>query len=128
MDLFTCFNWDISKNQIKMVYNWRLYLQVELISDLMNATGDRILDVYLKYPTAPSIKDIYSDRISKHMWQNQPPPLSKASFAIWTKCICKCFRLDGKKLCPSLGEWLHSPSELQSKWNYYIDPTYTCLI
>lgn len=84
----------LSANQLRYIHNWRVYYQVQTLSDLCNAKGDEILAVYLTHPTAVQINHLRKDQISKLKWPNQSPPESSKTFKLWVRCVRLCFLHD----------------------------------
>jgi hypothetical protein len=115
---------NLSLYQQNQVNNWRLYFQVQTLSDLSTACGDKILEVYLQHPTSETINDIRNDRCTKLNWPYQPPPTSTTSFKLWTKTLRDCFIQSGTTLKSSLGDWIVSHQQSQSKWQSYTTSTF----
>ena len=124
MEVFSTMSPKLSKNQIRYVLNWRLFFQVQTLSDICNAKGDIILDIYLKYPSSDNIKTLRPDRISRVEWPYQPHPTSKSTFSLWVRCLRQCFlHQSGNKLRQPLANWTVSPYRSLSRWQSYYDPT-----
>lgn len=120
---------ELSANQLQYINNWRLYFQVQTLSDLTNAKGDRILPIYLKYPSHSDIRQARTDRTSKFVWPYQLPPLSKATFKLWVNTLRVCFMSNtGSNLRKRLGAWITTANSSQSIWQSYINSTYTKMI
>lgn len=114
----------LSKKQLRHLHNWRMYFQVQVLSDITSAKGDVILDRYLKHDFITPIRPHGStDRMTTLDWPVQSPPTLIKTFKLWQRCIRKCFLTQsGNKLSKPLGNWLRSPAESTSKWPYYYDP------
>ena len=118
----------LSGNQLRYINQWRLYYQVQTLSDLTNARGDRILDIYLNQPTAPHINQLRPDRKSKFDWPYQPPPTCTATFQLWKKTLKRGFLYaNGTSLKQALGKWTTSSKSSQSVWHGYLTPNYDSL-
>lgn len=116
-------------NQLRQIFNWRLYYQVNTLSDLCNAKGDQILDIYLKHPTANNVNQIRTDRISKLKWPIQSPPESTKSFKLWVRSLRICFLHEsGSKIRKPLGPWTASSNDPSSHWDGYMSADHTTFI
>lgn len=115
----------LSKSQLKHVYNWRLYFQVQTLSDLTTASGDKILPMYLHFLT----QDIVRPRRSKIQWPFQTRPQCKSSFQQWARCICASF-LQGRttNLTRPLGKWLVHAGQAEYVWPVHIHKQYQSLV
>lgn len=111
----------LSANQLRHIDNWRFYFQVQTLSDLTNAKGDSILDVYMTHPTDPDVKTLRSDQISCLDWPHQPPPTSIATFKLWVRTLKRCFLHPTDNFVrTALGKWTIPVSSSQSHWQAYI--------
>ena len=119
----------LSNSQLRLMFNWRLFFQVTTLSDLCNAKGDTMLDIYLTYPTATNINNLRTDMISKLKWPFQLPPTDRSTFKLWIKNFKLCF-LQGssRKLRQSLGSWTVSPTTSNSIWKSYISPDHQSVL
>jgi hypothetical protein len=52
---------NLSASQYNRIHAWRLFYQVETLSDITNAGGDKILDVYLNFPSNSDVLSLRPD-------------------------------------------------------------------
>ena len=103
-----------TNKQIQSINYCRLYLQAVTVSDITNASGNRIFSGILqgKIDAITSINTWHTT--------NQANP-DTASWKLWKKA-CELFTCKGV-LLDHLEWWLHSPTKLRRRWPFYYDPT-----
>jgi hypothetical protein len=117
MDAFEALK-TLSKRQMRLVNNWRMFYQALTLSDLTNAAGDRIEAYYLHQPAT---NESNPHRQSKLKWPVQPLPGPKGH-RCWIKCLKMCFGMaaDGR-LAQKLGAWTISTSQSSSEYTNYLN-------
>jgi hypothetical protein len=80
-----------------LIHRCRLFLQVEVLSDISNAAGELILGVWLE---PSSTKPSYSTK----RWPKQSDP-GKDTWKIWKKYITSTYTNHNGKLQKALGNW-----------------------
>jgi hypothetical protein len=100
--------------QIQRINYCRLFLQVVTISDMTNASGNRLFQGMLSGNTT----DILSETTWHHTHQGRPNP---ATWKLWRRA-CALFSTKGV-LHDSLDEWLLPAAQQRRQWPHYFDPT-----
>jgi hypothetical protein len=98
---------EMTKPQQLIFNNWRLYLQITNLSDIVNLAGDKIRDEYLDTQQILSVAPS-----SKNRWPYQDAPDTE-TIKIWKKgirMIANCSN-DGI-LNDNLGDWIDNPVKL----------------
>jgi ribonuclease HI len=80
-----------------LIHRCRIFLQVEVLSDISDAAGESIHEAWLN-PNAE--KPSYSVK----KWPKQSDP-GKEAWKIWNKFIISSFTNQNGKLCTTLGDW-----------------------
>jgi ribonuclease HI len=112
---------NMSINDLVIFNNWRLYFKVLRLSDICNAEGSEIFQMYLNFPDNwDPEKD--SASTTSMIWPCQGRP-EKSYFNIWRKTIKSCFKNFSKGgFGKKLGEW-YIPIGTETRWKAYIKPT-----
>jgi hypothetical protein len=108
-------------SELRLINNWRLYFQVNEVSDLANAAGTEIKEMYRHWATQE--KKAKYNQPSKLNWPGQTQP-GQTGHRTWAFCLLTCILKGSGARCglqQPLGNWLVTPPELQSKWNEYIN-------
>ena len=121
-----CLRREFTKNETRRINNVRMYLRVETLSDICNASGTHIHEsVFRKsnktiLPTDLNFKNGMS--MSTSLWPRQAKPGPK-SFEVWNKFLRQFHTSNSSKLRRPLGEWLTNDSPTQErKWPHAYDP------
>jgi hypothetical protein len=102
-----------SRAELKLLNNWRLYYQVNLLSEICFATGAAIQPYYLEYnPTTTR------QTTTKLIWPIQAKP-DELSFKVWKRYINSCFLYPNNK-CKQTGTWIMDAIEETSPRLSYI--------
>ena len=101
-----------TKARIKIINNWRLYLQVEKVSDIATADGTTIHHGWFQRNGVRNSK-------STLQWPRQIPPHNKY-WSVWTSAL-RLLTSENRKLRNPLMEWEITQAEHQRKYKYYID-------
>jgi enamine deaminase RidA (YjgF/YER057c/UK114 family) len=80
-----------------LIHRCRIFLQVEVLSDISDAAGESILGAWLEPNTK---KPSYSLK----KWQEQSNP-GKEAWKIWRRFITEAFTSHNRKLRTTLGKW-----------------------
>lgn len=112
---------DLPKKKLQIFNHWRLYFQVSRLSDITNASGDKILNRYIFNPD-----EVIAYKHSKSIlsWPHQGKP-DKESFSIWKNILQHIFELNENRL-PNvfkLGSWIDTIETQDRKWEYYWAPS-----
>jgi hypothetical protein len=108
-------------SRIQVINNWRVYFQVNLLSDIVTADGTKICKEYLTHPTQDSIP-CHPERKTNLQWPRQGKP-SQRSFPYWKFHILNLANSDQQgKLRKHLGHWNPVISN-DNSWQYYYHPT-----
>jgi hypothetical protein len=80
-----------------LIHRCRIFLQVEVLSDISDAQGESLLKAWL---------DPYADKPSHSLknWPKQSDP-GREAWKIWRKFIFRAFTYESGKLRRSLGHW-----------------------
>jgi exonuclease III len=105
----------LSPSDVKRINYCRLYLQVLTLSDMSNATGDRL---------APGI------RHGQHLWSQSKTTIqeihqerpNEASWTIWRRFLNTIANFHGYLLQP-LGTWLQPAATLRRLWPFLYSPS-----
>ena len=102
-----------SKTKLKIINNWRLYLQVEKISDIATADGKEI-DIcwFQRYAERTSASTI--------RWPAQIPPANRY-WSTWTAALR--IIATNQVLREALSEWTVTKQESEREYKQYIDHT-----
>ncbi len=101
------------KAKLKIINNWRLYLQIEKVSDIATPDGKRIHSCWYQR---------FEDRVSKSTirWPAQTPPATK----YWTVWLAALKILaENQVLRTKLKNWTKARGETERKYEKYIDPS-----
>jgi hypothetical protein len=102
--------------ELRAFNNWRLFFQVNCLSEICNAEGTKIAKCYLTFP----ITDIHHHK-SKLSWPHQGKP-SKKSFPVWLKILRLTFNINGMNGLPQpLGPWKIEEMKRHVEWAAYYD-------
>jgi hypothetical protein len=96
----------LSRNQIKIFNSWRLYFQINSASEIINFSGDKIRNEYMKI----SDRSEYSSS-SQILWPIQEIP-HRDTFKIWLKGIKEITECDlYGNISNKLGHWKCDPAK-----------------
>lgn len=82
---------------LRLVDNWRLYFQVNCLSDIFEASVNKIQQSYLKQYRTYNMISLSNSTCTKLIWQQQQLPSDDKGFKIWIKWLKQCFGLDVKE-------------------------------
>jgi ribonuclease HI len=94
---------DITKTMKQIFNNWRIYYQVDSISDVSNIKGNRIEEKFLTIAGASSY---ISNSVRK--WPNQQIP-SLQTFPLWAKLLQEISDSSADGNISNLGSWVVDP-------------------
>ena len=120
-----CLPLNLTPTEIRRINNVRLYLRVETLSDICNATGTEIhRSVFKKtHKTLLPPQENFNRGMSKSLtlWPRQGAP-GPNSVALWNKFIRQFHKHEGPKLRKPLGEWLSIEDNQERQWPHGFDP------
>ena len=121
-----CLRRQFTKTETRRINYVRMYLRVETLSDICNASGTAIHEcVYRKTDRTILSSDLNFKKgmsISTSLWPRQAKPGPK-SFDIWNKFLQQFHIPNKPTLKQHLGEWLTTRSPTQERrWPYAYDP------
>lgn len=100
-----------NKLSIQRLNHYRLYLQVISLSDIVDASGRRILQHCLDGRS-------FQDQVSTHKWSTQPRPYRR-DWKLWSKTISTLFlNQKSTRLVTQLGTWT---SRSHQRWRWFYD-------
>jgi hypothetical protein len=100
-----------------LIHRCRIFLQVEVLSDISDVMGECILSEWMS-------PDMEKPSHSTKRWPKQKDP-GKQAWQIWQKFIKRAYTNSNGKLQKTLGHWTQT-NELRSH-NYYCNETHTFL-
>jgi hypothetical protein len=108
--------------RLQVINNWRLFYQINLLSDLVTADGTRICSIYLSYPqddTTPK----HPERFTTLLWPIQKRP-SERSFCYWKQYILRVANADLQgRIRKPLGKWFPLTHDTDNIWKIYAHPS-----
>jgi hypothetical protein len=105
-------------SRLTVINNWRVYFKIILISDLVNAEGNKVDSIYLQFPRQDQAPQ-HPNRISNLQWPNQGKP-SERSFTYWKTYVCSVVNCDPQgNLRKKLGRWNVCPTKSINTWLHY---------
>ena len=112
-------NLKINTNELRMINRWRLFFNVNTLSEICTPDGSKIHDKYL------NIKQILSndkENVTKWAWPEQGQP-GKRGFALWKKCLQQSFQIQNNgRINHQFGNWLFHQCHDANKWKTYYHP------
>jgi hypothetical protein len=110
---------NLTPNELRLVNNWRLYFKVNCLSDICDASENRIQAAYL---TQKRDNATLANNNTTLNWPNQEIPGDKG-FKLWIRCLKQCFGLDTRNrlITHKIGYWLPNIHNKYNKWDSYFD-------
>jgi hypothetical protein len=97
--------------ELRTFNNWRMFFQVNCLSEICNAEGTKIAQFYMTFPNENNI-----NHKSKLQWPHQEKP-SKKSFSTWTNVLRSTFDTNGiNGLQAPLGPWITNDMTRHVEW------------
>lgn len=114
-------NLQLTKSELRLINNWRIYFQVNYLSEICNPEGNKIQKCFLKSTSGLTMNQ---DNESSLRWPVQKRP-GKKGFGIWMKCLQYCFNMQSNgRITHNLGNWKSlNITQQYSKWQYYFQPS-----
>jgi hypothetical protein len=110
---------NISKDDLRIFNNWRLFFQVNCLSELCTVDGSSVNKIFMEYPRDEVEINMLKPSRSKLKWTCQPRP-GKKSFNIWTRTLRKCFNISSRgNINVNLGAWYHECATQTNEWLAY---------
>jgi hypothetical protein len=106
----------MSYKESMLIHRCRIFLQVEVLSDISDAMGECILDSW-RNPT--DTKPSFSTK----KWPKQSDP-GREAWKIWNRFLARAFLTPAGRLHVRLGKWtMKNPHRIHN--NYYLEPNNT---
>jgi exonuclease III len=103
--------------RLQVINNWRLFFQVNTLSDMTTADGLKLCSVYLTYPST-DVTPLHPERSTNLSWPVQGKP-SQRSFCYWKHHILTLANSDRfGNLRTKLGDW-NSTLSSDNRWQSY---------
>jgi hypothetical protein len=108
------------KNLVQKMNYWRLFYQVNTVSDLCMADGQTVKHCYR---TQPFQQDWHSSRKSELNWPRQQEP-GQAGLCQWTKSLREGLGMKTGVIAKAywLGKWTTNSENSESESDHYYDP------
>jgi hypothetical protein len=90
----------LSRADLIVLNNWRMYYRVIFLSEICYATGQSIQQYYMEYNPTYDTRQNHSNL----NWPTQSKP-DESSFKLWKRCIKACFLNKFNQNIPQLGPW-----------------------
>jgi hypothetical protein len=111
----------LSNTELKLVNNWRIYFQINTLSELCNPEGACIQSCFFKNRQQSQYPRVNS---SKLQWPQQGMP-GKRGFSLWLKCLRSCFNMDHNgRINYRFGTWASCEVLIKNNdWLFFIQPS-----
>jgi hypothetical protein len=104
---------------MKTFNNWRMFFQINCLSEICNVEGTKIQPEYMTYPTT----DFKKQSRSKITWPNQQKP-GRKSFRTWILLLRSIININGiNQLTNPLGSWNMENLQETTDWAAYYNNT-----
>ena len=109
----------LSNQEMKLLHRWRIFFQVNALSDLMSPGQSKGQSVFLKNKHNDIGNKLCTSRLN---WPIQGNP-SKKGFTLWVKCLLECFNVQKSgQIYYQLGNWIDEIANNTNLWNTYYHP------
>ena len=120
-----CLRREFSTTETRRINNVRMYLRVETLSDICNASGTHIHEsVFRKTDKTilpPNLNFKKGMSTTTSLWPRQAKPGPK-SFEVWNRFLRQFHTSNSPKLCKPLGEWISQDAAKERIWPHAFDP------
>lgn len=114
MESFLTLN--LTSTEKRLLHNWRMFFQVNTLSDILNPEQTKILQVFRTQPKGKLMNRMHSSKLN---WPNQTEPGVKG-FKIWIKCLKACFNMQSNgNIYYQMGDWHLETLHNNNEWKYY---------
>jgi hypothetical protein len=111
----------LSNRRLRMINNWRIYYQVNTLTELCNPEGTCIQHCFFKEPSQVHQPRVNSSNVK---WPTQERP-GKKGFSLWLTWLRSCFNMDQNgRINHRFGAWLKCDAlTTNNAWLFYIQPS-----